>query len=206
MADLGNILFVTERLQPTPLPAPEGDDRPFRASRSSQGLIGLGIFLTMIAGLVFMGRPLICPCGIVSFWQGPLTQAENSQQFSDWYSLLHAVFGAGLYAFVTLLRPIWKTSEKLLAALLGSALWEGMENTPFLIGLFSDSPNAPDYFGDTILNATGDTLFVLLGFSIAARLPLPATLALAVFAEVAVTLAVDDGLVLGSLRLLGINV
>lgn len=182
------------------------DDRPFLASRRRQGLLGIGVVLAMVVWLLAMGRPFVCPCGIVSFWQGPLTEAENSQQFSDWYSLLHAVFGAGLCLFVSWMRPEWKFGEKLIAALVGSALWEGMENTPFLIALFSESPNAPDYFGDSILNALGDTLFVVLGFLAAVRLPLWATAALVVAAETAVTLTINDGFLLGGLRLLGIPV
>ncbi len=162
---------------------------------------GTLVFLGLILWLRILGRPWICPCGSVEIWQGALTEAENSQQFSDWYSGLHVIFGMALFGFVAVMAPRWPLAKRAVLAVLSSAAWEAMENTPLLIATFSRSPNSPDYFGDSILNASGDTLFVLAGFFIAAKLPAWATLVLAVALDLTIELVIGDGFVLGTLKL-----
>jgi len=176
------------------------------ASPTTSLLASLAIVALMVAWLTLVGRPWVCPCGTVEFWQGELSQAENSQQFSDWYSALHVIYGMALFAFVTGMRPTATRSRFGQWAVASSAVWEAVENTPFLIHMFSHSAGAPDYFGDSVLNATGDTLFVVLGFFIAAKLPVWASVLIALALELAISLAIDDGLVIGTLRLLGVSV
>ncbi|RZK92013.1 MAG: DUF2585 family protein [Methylobacterium sp.] len=160
----------------------------------------------MVAVLLVMGRDPICPCGIVRVWQSGLDPAENSQQFADAYSLLHIVFGMGLAAFVSWMRPRWSTGALLLSVLFGHSLWEIAENTPLIIGLFSGGANAPHYEGDSILNSLGDTVFALAGALFARRMPWWANAAMVIGVEIAVTLAIDDGFVIGTLRLLGVDI
>ena len=164
------------------------------------------LMLFMVGWLRAMGRPWLCPCGTVEFWQGALTAAENSQQFSDWYSALHLIFGMALFGFVHAMKPHWATGAKLVVAIASSVAWEAMENTPVLIALFHDATNAVPYFGDSILNAVGDTLFVALGFLAAAKLPAVVTVLLALGLEATISLAINDGFVIGTLRLFGVDI
>lgn len=192
----------------TDLLAPRPADRtsPFPMRPGRRCLAGLAIVAAMAAILFAMGRDLTCPCGIVRLWQPGLDPAENSQQFADWYSLLHIVFGMGLALFVAKMRPRWSLGALLLSALVGHSIWEIAENTPWIIGLFSGGVNAPHYEGDSILNSIGDTVFALAGALFARRMPLWASLAVVLAVEIAVTIAIDDGFVIGTLRLLGVDV
>jgi hypothetical protein len=173
---------------------------------AGQVVLSLAILAAMAAWLAFMDRPLICPCGTVVLWDGDPHSPGASQQFADWYSALHVMYGIGLYAFIRRMAPRWRLSWMFLAALASSAVWEAMENTPAIIALFGDAPGTPSYEGDSILNAFGDTLFVVLGFFVARRLPVAATIGLTLALEGAVAYAIGDGFILGSLRLLGVSV
>lgn len=57
------------------------------------------------------------------------------------------------------------------------------------------------YRGDSIVNALGDTGFVALGFLAAHTLPRWSVVAGGLLAEVSVVLAIHDGFVLGTARL-----
>lgn len=180
---------------------PSEDHMARSIGSTGQVLAGLGILVVLGLWLVLMGRDAVCTCGEIRFWQNTPTSADNSQQFSDWYSLLHGVFGMALFLAIDRIKPSWSMGTKLVAAMGGSAIWEAVENMPIVIALFHAGPDS--YAGDSILNAFGDMVFVIVGFALAARLPLWATAFLAVAAELIVSLAMHDGLVLGSLRLLG---
>jgi hypothetical protein len=166
-----------------------------------QVLAGLGILVGLGLWLVMLGHEATCACGDVRFWQGMPTPTDNSQQFSDWYSLIHSVFGMALFLAITRVKPSWSLGTVLVAAMGGSAIWEAIENTPAVIAIFHQSPDS--YAGDSILNAFGDMVFVVVGFFLAERLPMAVTAALAVAAEITVAAVMGDGLILGALRLLG---
>ncbi|MCK5933852.1 MAG: DUF2585 family protein [Fulvimarina manganoxydans] len=176
----------------------------FFASRPGRGLVMALLVALMIVWFRILGRPLTCTCGTIEFWQGSLDPAENSQQFSDWYSALHVIFGMGLYAFLKRMRPAWPRGALLTLAIASSVLWEAMENTPALIAMFDGADGAPAYSGDSVLNALGDTLFVAIGFHLAAILPVAATAFLAMALELTVALGAHDGFVIGTARLLGL--
>lgn len=169
-------------------------------------LVGAAIVLVMAAALDLMGRPLVCDCGPIRLWDGDPHSPGSSQQFADWYSALHVVYGIGLFLALQRARPHWPTSWLFLTALASSAVWEVMENTPWIIAMFGSAVGAPDYHGDSVLNALGDTVFVALGFGAARTLPLKGTIALVLVLELAIALAIRDGFVLGTLRLVGVPV
>ncbi|WP_193752823.1 DUF2585 family protein [Aureimonas ureilytica] len=171
-----------------------------------QVAIGLAILTAMAAWLGWMGRPLTCTCGTLALWDGDPYSPGASQQFADWYSALHVMFGMGLAVFIGRMAPHWPLSWMVLATLASSAIWEAMENTPVIIALFGNAPGTPSYEGDSILNAFGDTLFVAVGFLLARGLPAPLALITALALEGAVAFAINDGFILGSLRLLGVSI
>ncbi len=172
------------------------------ASRARHGRITLHVVasLAVLAALVLwmqaLGRPLFCPCGTVRLW----APAHDSQQFADWYSLLHVSFGLGLFLLVDHFQPRWPAAPRALVALLSSTVWEAIENLPAVIARFN-APGA-SYSGDTILNAMGDTLFVMIGFALAARLSARATWLAVASVEIATWFAIRDGFLAGTARLL----
>ncbi len=179
---------------------------PFAATAGSQALLVLALVLFQIAWLAAVGRPLVCPCGTVTLWVGDVNSSQTSQQLADWYSLLHVVFGFGLWLFLDWMKPQWSTGQKFVVAIASSVTWEAIENLPPVIALFGNSPNAPPYEGDSILNAVADTVFVGLGFLAARVSPVPLVLAAALAFELIVLNEAGDGYLLGSLRLLGAGV
>jgi len=180
--------------------------RGWLSSAAGQTAVGLAIVLAMASWLDVMGRPMLCECGTVAWWDGDPRSPGASQQFADWFSALHVMFGMALFAFLDRMRPNWPTSWKLLATLASSAVWEIAENTPMIIAMFGQAEGAPAYEGDSILNALGDTLFVVVGFFICRATSWPARIAIAVALEAAIAFAISDGFVLGTLRLVGITV
>lgn len=163
----------------------------------------LAVFAAHVLWLVLMDRSLVCPCGVVTLWQTDADPAQNSQQFADFYSLLHVVYGMGLCALLGWLRPHWPVADRALLALVSSTLWEVIENTPWVIALLDNVANAaPDYDGDSILNSLADTGFAMAGFWLALRLPGRWILVLAIALEVTVTVAINDGLLLATGRVL----
>lgn len=131
---------------------------------------------------------------------------QASQQFADWYSLLHLVFGFALFLFLDWMKPAWSTGQKLVLAVASSVVWEIVENLPPVIALFGNAPGAPPYAGDSVLNAVADTLFVGAGFLLASRLPALVVLSLAAGLELLVLAVAGDGYILGSLRLVGLSI
>ncbi|WP_062013230.1 DUF2585 family protein [Aureimonas sp. AU4] len=168
--------------------------------------IALLTLLAMLTWLRLMGRPWVCACGTVALWDGDPHSPGASQQFADWYSLLHVALGMGLYAALSRARPRWPLSWTLLLAVGSSAIWEMVENTSFVVALFDGAAGAPSYSGDSVLNAFGDTVFVTLGFLFARSVPLWGSLLALAAIEASIALSIQDGFVLGTLRVLGISV
>ncbi|BDA86097.1 hypothetical protein Sa4125_36390 [Aureimonas sp. SA4125] len=154
--------------------------------------------------LLLFGRPLLPQQETLRLWSTGFGAASNSQHLTDPYSFMHAVFGAGLCLFLDRLKPDWPVRSKLAVAVLGSVLWEIVENTPMVIDLFNASNQPGAYSGDTILNALSDTGFVMLGFLAARFVGWRGTLLLALLVEVALSATIGDGFVLGILAVFGL--
>jgi hypothetical protein len=160
---------------------------------------GVGAFGLLTLWLLALGRPLVCTCGTVQLW----APAQDSQQLADWYSLLHVTFGMGLFILVRRFQPDWPLSRMTLTALMGSVAWEAIENLPAVIALFNPPPGGGEaYGGDTVLNAIGDSLFVVGGALLASCTSIRGVLLAAGLIELAVWIAIRDGLLIGSVRLL----
>lgn len=149
--------------------------------------------------LYFMGNEIVCACG-VKLWLDDATGAQNSKHLADWYSLSHLIAGMGFAAVMWLTSRSWPLGWTIVAAAAFSTGWEVIENTPWIIAAFGQSEIGANYSGDTIINSLGDSFFVLTGFVAAMRLPLLLVLGLALMAEAAVTIAINDGLILSTAR------
>jgi hypothetical protein len=165
-------------------------------------ILSVAVVLAAKAAILYlMGNDVVCACG-VKLWLNDATGPENSKQIADWYSLSHVIAGMGFAAVMWLTSRPWPLGWMMVAAAAFSAGWEVIENTPWIIAAFGQSEIGANYAGDTIVNSLGDSVFVLAGFVAALRLPLMLVIALALMAEAAVTIAINDGLVLSTARLI----
>jgi hypothetical protein len=166
-------------------------------------LAAVGLVLGQALMLRAMGQPWICECGNVKLWHGAVMSSENSQHVADWYSLSHVVHGILFYALLWLVLPRrFGFAQRLLLALAIEVGWELVENTDAVINRYRETTISLDYFGDSVLNSAFDTLWMAAGFVLAARLPVPATVALALALELVAAWAIRDNLALNILMLI----
>ena len=80
-----------------------------------------------------------------------------------------------LYGILWLVGPSWPLGLRLVLATAVEVSWEIFENTEFVIDRYREATIALDYYGDSVVNSQMDVLATVLGFLLAARLPVWAT-------------------------------
>jgi hypothetical protein len=168
----------------------------------AHALIGLGVIAIAAFILHAMGQPLICRCGTVRLWQGDVTSAENSQQLVDWYSPSHLIHGLLFYGLLWLVARRVPLSLRALIALLFESGWEILENSPIIIDRYREATISLGYRGDSVINSMSDITFMLIGFALAARLPVIASVVLALLLELTVGYVIRDNLTLNIIMLI----
>jgi Protein of unknown function (DUF2585) len=129
--------------------------------------------------LLAMGREPWCTCGYVELWHGVVQSSGNSQHLTDWYTFAHVLDGLGFYLALWLVGRAWPPSLRLTLATALAAAWEIFENADFVIDHYRAAAIALGYRGDSVVNSVGDVVACVLGFALAALLPVRASVALA---------------------------
>lgn len=165
-------------------------------------LLIVAAFVAATATILYtMGQPLICKCGHVKLWHGVVVSSENSQHLTDWYTPSHIIHGILFFGLFTLILRKASINVRLTLALILECAWEIVENTDMVINRYREATIALDYFGDSVINSSADILAMVVGFFLAARLPVWASVAIIIVFEATTTWLIRDGLALNILML-----
>ena len=158
--------------------------------------------LGLTAGIeLAMGRLPFGPDGRFGLWESNIWSSEQSQRFADPYSISHIVHGLLFYGLLWLAARRVPLRYRFLAAVLLEAGWELLENSPLIINRYRAVTISLGYVGDSVLNSVSDVLMMSLGFLLASRWRVWASVAFVVAMEVGMLFWVRDNLTLNIIML-----
>jgi hypothetical protein len=174
----------------------------WRPSTRDYVLIALALIALQALVLHMLGRVPICACGSIKLWQSTVNSSENSQHIFDWYTPSHMIHGVLFYVVLWLVFPKAPVMLRLVAAVGLEAAWEIVENTPAIIERYRSGTISLSYYGDSIVNSVADTLAMIAGFGLAAKLPVAVSVVLVLAFELFTAYWIRDNLTLNVVMLL----
>lgn len=162
-------------------------------------LLALAIVAAQAIALYAMGRSPICTCGYVKLWEGNAFGPGNSQHLSDWYTPSHVVHGFIFYFLAWAIFRRASIAWRFVFAVFLEAAWEVVENTSWIIEYYRGQTVSLNYYGDSIINSVMDVVWMALGFLIAWRVPVLASIALILALEGIAAYVIRDNLTLNVL-------
>lgn len=163
----------------------------------------LGVILATAAILWLMGRPPLYKGGLIQLW-GPVGPRQ-SQMLFDWYSASHIVHGFLFYGLLHLAGRPKAVESRLLLATIVEAAWELVENSPVIINRYREATIALGYRGDSILNSVSDIALMVVGFLLARRIPVWASVMIVLVLELIPLAIIRDNLTLNVWMLVAPN-
>jgi hypothetical protein len=170
--------------------------------RTLQAIVAVGFIAAAAGAELAMGREPICTCGTVKLWHGVVQSSENSQHLSDWYTPSHVEHGIAFFFLAWLLFRRVPVGWRFVMAVAVEAVWEVLENTPFIIDRYRAATISLDYYGDSIVNSMADIGAMMLGFAFAASVPWWLSVVAVLVMEIGVLIAIRDNLFLNIVMLL----
>ena len=170
-------------------------------SRSLYLFAFAGVFIIAVT-LWAWGQPLICTCGDIKFWVGSIFDSGNSQHIADWYTLSHILHGVLIALVGRLLFPRIGFDVLFLVAISTGIFWEVIEHTDWVLGAFRETTINQGYFGDSVLNAVADYIWMLGGFFAAYSMRVGWVIVSVLALESTAALIGRDSLALSTLQLL----
>ncbi|WP_210528879.1 DUF2585 family protein [Rubellimicrobium arenae] len=164
--------------------------------------VSLLIVAASAAWLLADGRAPIAPSGRILLWYDDPWGPEGSQHLFDWYSPSHLIHGLIFYAVLALGARRLGVGWRFALATLVECAWELAENSDAVIERYRTATVSRDYLGDTVLNSVMDVACMGFGFWLARRLPVWASVLLALGLEAFTVWMIRDGLALNVLMLL----
>src|SRR5262249_45059594 len=166
--------------------------------------VAIAVLMIALSGMLLfaMGRPLVYRHGPVRLWSGDVQSDQNSQQLADLYTLTHVTHGILLFGLVGLAGRRLPTRTRVVIAIALECAWEVFENTDSVIRRYRATTVSLGYYGDSVLNSTGDILAATLGAVMAAQLPVWALVLGVVLIEAVLAVWIRDNLTLNIVMLL----
>lgn len=160
----------------------------------------LGAFV--IAGTLWAwGQPLICTCGEIKLWVGSIFDSGNSQHIADWYTMSHILHGVLIAFLGRVFLPRLDVRVLFGAAIVTGVGWEVIEHTEWVLGKFRATTINQGYYGDSVLNAVMDYVWMMGGFFAAWHLRKRVVAAMIAVLELSAAFIARDSLALSTLML-----
>lgn len=164
----------------------------------------LAAFIVLVAALalLLLGRTPFGPTGRIGLWSGETQSQFNSQRLFDAYSFTHILHGLGFYLLFWFFRKRLSLENRFVLTILLESAWEVLENTDLIINRYRAETLSLHYYGDSVINSVSDILVAAVGYFLAARLPVRASVALLLLVEGSLILLIRDSLFLNALLLI----
>lgn len=171
----------------------------------NQKSLPYGVTFLLVVGmavwLLYAGRDTISPSGTIALWEGDPLSPENSKGIWDWYTLSHIIHGFLFFGALWVVARRLSFGWRLAIATGIEVAWEIVENSNAVIERYRTTTVSTEYSGDSVLNSVSDVAMMLVGFWLAARLPVWVTVVLIIGFEALTLWLIRDGLALNVLML-----